>query len=179
MLFRSLVPPIDSFAFTSVAIPSSAAPRASSSRARRARHRRPHQSEPSPKMRSRPIVAFLAHCRCVLPSDSFLSGVLIWASLVSARRARWLSTTSSNSSGRIGFVRYPSIPRARHSSSLDARVIPSPPIRENFPGQLAAGLGGHSILKSKHNLLSYTPVFGYSERSWEGHSGFIIDTRYL
>src|SRR5882757_1563129 len=36
-----LAPPIDSFAFTSVAIPSSAAPRASSSPARPARHRRP------------------------------------------------------------------------------------------------------------------------------------------
>src|SRR6266849_157051 len=38
-------------------------------------------------------------------------------------------------------------------------VIPSPPIGENFPSQLFAGLGRHTILKSKHNLLSCTPCF--------------------
>jgi hypothetical protein len=32
------------------------------------------------------------------------------------------------------------------------KFIPSPPIRENFPGELPAGLGVHTILKSKHNL---------------------------
>src|SRR5438094_7793255 len=30
--------------------------------------------------------------------------------------------------------------------------IPAPPIRENLPGKLPAGLGGHTILKSKHDL---------------------------
>ena len=63
-----------------------------------------------------------------------------------------------------------------HVSRDVCKFIPSPPIRENFPGQLPAGLGAHTVLKSKHNLLSHTPVFGYLERSREGHFGFIIDT---
>ncbi len=37
--------------------------------------------------------------------------------------------------------------------------IPSPPIRENLPDELPAGLGRHTILKSIHNLPSGTPVF--------------------
>jgi len=56
------------------------------------------------------------------------------------------------------------------------KFIPSPPIRENFPSKLAAGPGRHTILKSKHNLPSCTPVFQYFEGSPEGHSGSIIYT---
>ena len=37
--------------------------------------------------------------------------------------------------------------------------IPSPVIRKNLPGEFSAGLGGHTILKSKHILLFRTPVF--------------------
>src|ERR1700674_3962939 len=41
--------------------------------------------------------------------------------------------------------------------------IPSPPIRENRPGELACGLGSHTILKSKRSLPSCTPVFPFAE----------------
>ena len=44
--------------------------------------------------------------------------------------------------------------------AIDVRkFIPSPPIRENLPSQLPAGLGVHTILKSKHILLFRTPIF--------------------
>ena len=43
------------------------------------------------------------------------------------------------------------------------KFIPSPPIRKNFPGELPAGCGRHTILKSKHNLLTRTPVLRYFE----------------
>ncbi len=39
------------------------------------------------------------------------------------------------------------------------KFIPPPPVRENLPGELPAGLGVHTILKSKHILLFRTPVF--------------------
>ena len=45
-------------------------------------------------------------------------------------------------------------------SAIDVRkFIPSPPIRESLPNDLPAGLGVHTILKSKHILLFRTPIF--------------------
>jgi hypothetical protein len=58
--------------------------------------------------------------------------------------------------------------------------IPSSPIRKNLPGELAAGLGRYTILKSKHNLLSCTPIFRFAEEfPNEGLSGPILYTLYL
>lgn len=57
--------------------------------------------------------------------------------------------------------------------------IPSPPIREYFPGELPAGSGRYRILKSKHNLPSCTPVFLIVEDSLQDPSVTIIYTLYL
>jgi len=56
--------------------------------------------------------------------------------------------------------RFPRSSFAPAQSAINVReFIPSPVIRKNLPGELPAGLGGHTILKSKHNLLFRTPVF--------------------
>ena len=69
-------------------------------------------------------------------------------------------------------ARFPGPSFAPFHLAIDIReFIPSPPVRENFPGEPAAGLGGHTILKSKHNLLSYTPVFLVAEDSLRGSFG--------
>src|SRR6266436_4906584 len=59
------------------------------------------------------------------------------------------------------FPRFPFTPS--HLAINIYELIPSPPIRKNLPGELAAGFGGHTILKSKHGLLSCTPVFRFAE----------------
>lgn len=78
-------------------------------------------------------------------------------------------------------ARFPGLSFAPFHLAIDiCEFIPAPPVRENFPGESPAGFGRHTILKSKHNFPSCTPVFpfvlGFPN---EGRSGPIIYTLYL
>jgi hypothetical protein len=59
------------------------------------------------------------------------------------------------------------------------KFIPSPPIRENLPGQIPAGLRVHTILKSKHILLFRAPSFRNFRDPNEASFGPIVYTLYL
>ena len=56
--------------------------------------------------------------------------------------------------------------------------IPSPPIRENLPGEFFGRLSRYTILKSKHILLFLTPAFPQfgdpNERSFGAYSLYIV-----
>src|SRR5260370_27309582 len=72
-------PPINSFAFTSAAIPLSAAPSASSSLSRPARNRLSRRIDLTPKTCSRPLVEFLASLVRVSPVFClFLAQSALW-----------------------------------------------------------------------------------------------------
>src|SRR5206468_152523 len=99
----------------------------------------------------------LTHCARTTPSAWSIHPTLCagWQLVIT-----WLTTVFTGSSTSMS-SRLPFTPN--HLAINICELIPSPPIRKNLPGELAASFGGHTILKSKHGLLSYTPVFRFAE----------------
>src|SRR6266478_4663938 len=93
----------------------------------------------------------VTHCASTTPSEwsiqpTFRAG---WQLVIT-----WLTTGSRLHDFDLQPApRFPGLAFAPVHLPVNVRkFVPTPPVGENLPGALPAGLGGDTILKSKHNL---------------------------